>query len=60
MNMCYVGDSHLLESVQRKWTRRISGLERFSYGERLRSLRLFSVWGRMLSSDLIKHWKILC
>ena len=54
----YVGDMRLLESVQRRWTKRIDGLTNMSYGDRLRILGLYSVKGRLLRADLIKCWKI--
>ena len=58
-NTGYLGDSRLLEAVQRRFTKRIAGLEEVSYGDRLRELNLFSVKGRLLRADLIKYWKIL-
>ena len=58
-NTGYLEDSRLLESVQRRWTKKISGLEDRPYGERLRELQLFSIKGRLLRADLIKYWKIL-
>ena len=58
-NTGYCGDCRLLESVQRRWTKRIDGLSGVDYGGRLRSLDLFSVKGRLLRADLIKYWKIL-
>ena len=56
--MGYVGDLKLLERIQRRWTRVISGLEGMQYGDRLRRLNLFSFQGRMLRADLILVWKI--
>ena len=58
-NMGYLGDSRLLESVQRRWTKEIIGLRDKSYDERLRELQLFSVKGRLQRADLIKCWKIM-
>ena len=58
-NVGYVGDSQIVENVQRRWTRSIDGMAGLDYGARLRRLDLFSVKGRMLRSDLIKYWKIL-
>lgn len=58
-NTGYLGDSRLLESVQRRWTRNIEGLDNMDYSDRLRELDLFSVKGRLLRADLIKYWKIL-
>ena len=57
-NTGFIGDLHLLESVQRMWTRHIEGLSHLSYEERLRELDLYSVQGRLLRADLIKYWKI--
>ena len=51
-------DSRLLESVQRHWTKQIIGFQDLSYYDRLKSLSLFSVWGRLLRADLILVWKI--
>ena len=56
--MGYVGDLKLLERIQRRWTRVISGLEGMQYGDLLRRLNLFSFQGRMLRADLILVWKI--
>ena len=58
-NTGYIGDIKLLESVQRRWTRSIDGLENLSYAERLSALDLFSVHGRLLRADLIECWKIM-
>ena len=57
-NVGYICDTKLLERVQRRWTRAISGMEDLSYQERLRRLNLFSFQGRMLRADLILVWKI--
>ena len=57
-NTGYVGDSVLLESVQRRWTKHIDGLGDVEYGDRLRGLGLYSVKGRLLRADLIKYYKI--
>ena len=51
-------DLKRLESVQRLWTRNILNLSDVEYEERLQTLNLFSVKGRLLRADLIKCWKI--
>ena len=51
------GNLNKLEGVQRRWTKQIDGLSNFSYGERLRKLKLYSVQGRLFRADLIKTWK---
>lgn len=55
----YAGDVKLLESVQRRWTKQVVGLSSLSYADRLKSLNLFSIQGRLLRADLIMYWKIL-
>ena len=55
----YVGDLRQLENVQRRWTKKIDGLSSLSYSERLKSLKLYSIQGRLLRADLIQYWKIL-
>ena len=57
-NTGYIQDLKLLESIQRRWTKRISGLEALCYGDRLKTLQLYSVQGRLLRADLIQYWKI--
>ena len=47
-----------LESIQRRWTREVSGLAGVDYQNRLQLLRLYSIKGRLLRADLIKLWKI--
>lgn len=54
----YLGDLRLLESVQRRWTKRVSGLSSLDYRSRLRALEQYSVQGRLLRADLIQCWKI--
>ena len=56
-NVGYVGDIVKLERVLRRWTREIDGVGGLDYGSRLRRLGMFSVYGRLLRSDLIKLWK---
>ena len=58
-NVGYLGDLRLLERIQRRWTRAVSGLEDKSYLERLKHLDLFSLKGRLLRTDLILLWKIV-
>lgn len=57
-NTGYVGDLRKLESVQRRWTKRVAEFEEYSYSRRLRELDLYSVKGRLIRADLIKVWKI--
>ena len=54
----YLGDLRLLESVQRRWTKRVSGLGSLDYGSRLRTLNQYSIQGRLLRADLIQYWKV--
>ena len=54
----YLEDLRLLEKVQRRWTKQIDGLFSLSYSERLKSLKLYSVQGRLLRADLIQCWKV--
>ena len=53
-NVGYEGDLDLLEAVQRRWKKNITGIENLSYGEGLRFLNLFSIRGKLLRADLIK------
>ena len=57
-NFEYLGDQAVLERVQRKWTKKIAGLEELPYQEWLKQLDLFSVKGRLLRADMIFVWKI--
>ena len=47
-----------LENVQRRWTKRIDGMSSLSYADRLRSLNLSSVQGRLMRADLLQRWRI--
>ena len=57
-NLGFVGDVRQLESVQRRWTREIHGLEGLDYSQRLRTLNLYSIKGRLIRHDFIKYWQI--
>jgi hypothetical protein len=59
-NVGFVEDMHLMESVQRRWTKQVYGLSNVDYNARLRALDLFSIRGRLLRAGLIKYWKVLC
>ena len=58
-NVGYLGDVRLLERIQRRWTREVSGLGVLFYGERLKRFDLFSFQGRLLRTNLIIVYKIL-
>jgi len=49
----------MIESVQRRFTKRIPSLKKFSYRERLVKLNLQSLERRRLQSDLIILYKII-
>ena len=57
-NLGFVGDVRKLESVQRRWTRQITGMDGLDYVSRLRRVGLYSVRGRCIRADLIKVWKV--
>ena len=57
-NTGYIGDEKKLESVQRRWTKQVYGLEDVEYVDRLHKLNLSSIKGRLLRTDLILCWKI--
>ena len=47
-----------LEGVQRRWTKEIDLMHDLSYADRLRSLNLYSVQGRLVHADLLQCWKM--
>ena len=57
-NTGYVQDLRALEKVQRRWTKQIDGMHDLSYADRLRSLNLYSVQGRLVRADLLQCWKM--
>ena len=48
-----------LESIQRKFTRMISGMKSLLYEEQLRPLGLYSLEFRRMREDLIETYRIL-
>ena len=54
-----VGDIILLESVQRRFTKRIPGLETLSYDARLQALNMITLERRRLHFDLVFCYKVL-
>ena len=54
----YVADIRVLESVQRRWTKRVTGMSDIDYRTRLQLLNQYSVQGRLLRGDLIQCWKL--
>ena len=54
----FVQDMKLLEKVQRRWTKQIDGMASLSYSDRLKTLNLYSIQGRLLRADQIMCWKI--
>ena len=57
-NQGYIGDTTLVERIQRRWTREMDGIGHLPYDERLRALDLYSVRGRLLRADLLLVWKM--
>ena len=56
-NVAYLEDVRRLESLQRRWTREISGVEALEYVARLKAIGLYSIQGRLLRADMVKIWK---
>ena len=57
-NQGFLGDTRMLERIQRRWTRAVRGLEELTYDLRLQRLNLFSIQGRLLRSDMIMVWRV--
>ena len=53
-----MGDVKLLERIQGRWTKAVSGMEELPYDERLNKLKLYSFKGRLVRVDMILMWKI--
>ena len=56
-NVGYLRDLRRLESLQRRWTREITGMSETNYVARLKQVGMYSIKGRLLRIDLIKMWK---
>ena len=54
-----VKDIKAIEAVQRKFTKRLNGLQHMSYAERLQSTQLESLQERRTKADLIFTYKVL-
>ena len=57
-NTGYIQDLRALEKAQRRWTKQIDGMHDLSYADRLRSLNLYSVQGRLVRANLLQCWKM--
>ena len=55
----YISDIALLESVQRRFTKRIFGMSGLSYSQRLQRIGMETLESRRLKTDLIMMFKIL-
>ena len=55
-NVGYLGDVRLLESIQRRWSQPVADIGHLGYDERLKELRLFSIYSRLLRTGIIKGW----
>ena len=56
-NVGYLGDTRMLERVQRSWFGQIQGMDGMEYEDRIKQLGVYSVHGRLLRGDLIKIWQ---
>ena len=54
-NTEYAGDTRLLESIQKYWTKKVDGLTDSSYSNRLKILAIFSLKKRLLRANMIKY-----
>lgn len=57
--MCNWGVTEEMEGLQRRLTRMIKGLEKFSSGERLKRLGLFPLKRGQMKVDMIEIHKIM-
>jgi ribonuclease P/MRP protein subunit RPP40 len=55
---CYITDIIKIESVQRRFTKRLAGLSALSYADRLTKLNVESLELRRLKADLLLHYKL--
>ena len=58
-NPCFKRDINKIESVQRRFTKRLSGLHNLSYSCRLTRLNLDSLYCRRVRADLTMCYKII-
>ena len=58
-NPCILKDINNLESVQRRFTKRLPGMKKFSYHQRLANLKLESLELRRLRADLLFTYKLV-
>ena len=58
-NPCKKGDTEEIEKVQRRATRLVKGLKKFSYEERLRKLRLPTLKYRRIRGDMIEVFEVV-
>ena len=56
---CYVKDIDLVENLQRRFTKRIKGMYRLEYSERLKRCNLESLELRRIKKDLVLVYKII-
>ena len=52
-------DINLIERVQRRFTKRLAGMEGYSYDERLQALKLERLEARRMRTDIITAYKII-
>jgi len=58
-NPCFKGDISKIESVQRRFTKRLSGMYNLSYSCRLARLSLDSLYCRRVKADLTMCYKVM-
>jgi len=55
----YLKDKVLIESIQRRFTRMIPSIRKFSYEERLKKLGLWTLEDRRIRADLVEVYKMV-